>query len=468
MLLTISTTHQPATDLAWLLHKHPDKAQSFDISAGKVHIFYPKTTEEECTAALLLDLDAIDLVRKLKVPGDSLMLQHYINDRPFTASSFMSTAIAKVYSSALNGKCKDRPELLEQVWPFQVKLSAVKVSGGETVIRKIFEPLGYEVAVEQQILDDKFPDWGMSPYFTIELKNNISLQDLLTHLYILLPVFDKERHYWVSQNEIEKLLEKGEKWLNEHPEKEYIVRRYLKNIGALARTALARLEAVDIENKNEVEKEEESEAVKVLKERRVTLHQVRLETALAALKQSGASTIVDLGCGEGKLLKLLIREKQFKKILGMDVSFRSLKIAKERLYFENMAPKQKERIDLIQGSLTYKDDRLKGFDAAAIIEVIEHLDPERLQAFERVVFEQAKPQTIVLTTPNSEYNALYEFLPEGTFRHDDHRFEWSREEFQKWTEGICKRYSYTVEISGVGEEDEAFGTPSQMAVFSRV
>lgn len=461
MLLTISTTHQPATDLGWLLHKHPEKIQSFDLSAGKAHIFYPKATKEECTAALILDIDSIDLVRKLKVPGKNLMLQHYVNDRPYTASSFMSVAISKVYSSALNGKCKDRPELLNQAWPFCVKLSAVKVSGGETAIRKIFEPLGYEIIVEEQVLDAEFPEWGTSPYFTIDLKNNISLEDLLTHLYILLSVFDKERHYWVSQNEVDKLLEKGDKWLSTHPEKEFIVRRYLKNIGVLARDAMERLEQDSVK-----ETEGESEVKKKQEERRQGLHQVRLEAAKEALKKAGATTVVDLGCGEGKLLRLLLKERQFKKILGMDVSMRSLQIAKERLYLDNMAPKQKERIELIQGSLTYKDDRLKGFDAAAIIEVIEHLEPERLQAFERVVFEQARPEIIVLTTPNSEYNALYEFLPEGQFRHDDHRFEWSRSEFMEWTNDICERYGYTVEMSGVGEEGEKVGCPSQMAVFT--
>ena len=462
MLLTISTIHQPATDLGWLLHKHPERIQSFDISGGKAHVFYPEATEENCTAALLLDLNSIDLVRKLKIPGNDLMLQHYVNDRPFTASSFMSTAISKVYSSALNGKCKDRPELLNQAWPFTVELAAVKVIGGEITLRKVFEPLGYEVELEPQILDDQFPDWGMSPYYKVVLKNTISLQDLLSHLYILLSVFDKERHYWISTNEIDKLLEKGDKWLNDHPDKEFIVRRYLKNIGALARTALERLEGEPEATTNEIEP---SEAVKALEEKRQSLHQVRLETAAAALKKTGATTVLDLGCGGGKLLKLLLKEKQFRKILGMDVSFRSLKIAKERLYMENMSPKQLERIELIQGSLTYRDDRLKGFEAAAIIEVIEHLDLDRLAAFERVVFEITRPQHIVLTTPNSEYNELYEFLPEGEFRHDDHRFEWSRQEFKDWTESICQKYGYQVEISGVGEEDAMVGCPSQMAVF---
>ncbi|MEO0628800.1 MAG: methyltransferase domain-containing protein, partial [Bacteroidota bacterium] len=200
-------------------------------------------------------------------------------------------------------------------------------------------------------------------------------------------------------------------------------------------------------------------------DRKLSLHQQRLQRAFDELKKSGAKRVIDLGCGEGKLMRLLIRDKQFEKIVGMDVSYTELLKCKERLHWDDMAPRLRERLDLFQGSLMYRDERLSGYDAAAVVEVIEHLDENRLQAFERVLFEMARPKTIVLTTPNSEYNAKYEQLHAGSMRHDDHRFEWNRKQFWEWANAVAERNSYIVEITGVGESDEQFGSPSQIAVF---
>jgi 3' terminal RNA ribose 2'-O-methyltransferase Hen1 len=243
MLLKITTTHTAATDLSYLLHKHPAKLQSVELSQGNAHIFYPHADDKLCTVALLLDIDPIGLVRKSGESGpDSFGLGHYVNDRPYVASSFMSVAITKAFSTAMNGKCEKRPELVEQVMPFDVTVSVIPASkGGEFLIRKLFEPLGYTVSLEQYILDAKFPEWGQSKYFTLKLKGNLKLKELLSHLYVLIPVLDNEKHYWVNQHEVEKLLQKGEGWLKGHPEKEQIIKRYLRNISGLAKNALARL-----------------------------------------------------------------------------------------------------------------------------------------------------------------------------------------------------------------------------------
>ncbi|MGH8019474.1 MAG: methyltransferase domain-containing protein [Opitutaceae bacterium] len=186
---------------------------------------------------------------------------------------------------------------------------------------------------------------------------------------------------------------------------------------------------------------------------------------LAVLKASGAQSILDLGCGEGKLLRRLLGEKQFIRITGMDVSHRALGVAADKLRLEQLAPMQRERITLLHGSLTYRDQRLAGFDAAAVIEVIEHLDPPRLAAFERVLFECARPKTVVLTTPNREYNVMWKTLPAGRFRHRDHRFEWTRAEFRAWAEAMAARFGYGVRFMSIGPEDPAVGAPTQMAVF---
>lgn len=461
MLLNITTTHKPATDLGYLLHKHPDKLQSVDLSIGKAHIFYPENSDERVTASLLLDIDPIDMVRGGRnLSGKGFSLGQYVNDRPYVASSFMSVAIAKAFSTAMNGKCSKKPELVDIKMPFEVTISVLPApKGGETLIRKMFEPLGYKVELERHILDDKFVNWGDSKYFTLKLNHATTLQELLSHLYVMIPALDNDKHYYVSQNEIEKLLEKGKGWLSDHPEKEQITRRYLFNLTSLSRQALERLN--DDDESKELQEETDSEEVK----KKETLHQQRLSLVLSKLKESGSNSVLDLGCGEGKLIRMLLKEKQFSNITGMDVSYQELTKCKDRLHWDEMAPKQKERINLFQGALTYKDKRLEGFDAAAIVEVIEHLDENRLKSFERVVFECAKPKTVVLTTPNGEYNVLFENMEADTMRHTDHRFEWSRTEFETWAKKVAETNNYNVQFLPIGEEDEKVGAPSQMAIF---
>jgi 3' terminal RNA ribose 2'-O-methyltransferase Hen1 len=463
MLLTITTTLKPATDLGFLLHKHPDKFQSVDLSIGKAHVFYPDSSEDKTTIALLLDIDPIDMVRGARnLSGKEFTLGQYVNDRPYVASSFMSVALSKAFSTAMNGKCKDRPELVDTKLPFEVKIAVLPAPrGGEILIRKLFEPLGYQVKLQRHTLDDKFKDWGESKYFTVDLSNIITTKELLSHLYVLIPALDNDKHYFVSQNEIEKLLEKGKGWLETHPEKEQITRRYLINLGSLTRQALERLN-----DGEELELDEETELTQEEIKRKETLHQQRLSLVLEQLKKSGAETVLDLGCGEGKLLRMLIKEKQFSKIAGMDVSYNELTKAKDRMHWEEMAPKQKDRIELFQGALTYKDKRLEGFDAAAIVEVIEHMDENRLQSFERVVFELAKPKTVILTTPNAEYNKLFENMEAGTMRHTDHRFEWTRKAFEDWAKKVSEKNNYEVEFLPVGQEEEKVGAPSQMGIFT--
>jgi len=319
------------------------------------------------------------------------------------------------------------------------------------------------VSAEHHPLDEKFPEWGEGAYYTVELAKNVTLQDLLTHLYVLIPVLDSDKHYWVGKDEVEKLLRHGEGWLQAHPQREAIVSRYLRGFRKLTREALARLteeESLDPDAEQET-KEEQEQTV----EAPLCLHNIRLAQVVAELKACGAKRVLDLGCGEGKLIRELLKYGQFEEIVGMDVSYRSLETAAERLHFDTMPQNQKERIKLMQGSLMYRDKRLGGFDAAAVAEVIEHLDAPRLVAFERVLFEFARPKTIVLTTPNAEYNVKFETLPAGRFRHRDHRFEWTRGEFETWANEIGKRFGYTTEFKTIGEVDPHVGAPTQMGIF---
>ncbi len=467
MLLTLSTTHAPATDLGYLLHKNPARVQSFPMTFGAAHVFYPQADAECCTAALMIDIDPVALVRDRQgPPGRRYLLESYVNDRPYVASSFMSVAIAEVFGTALSGRCKDRPHLVETALSLTARISVLPCRGGEPLLRALFEPLGYVVQARRLPLDETVPEWGDSVYFHVQLDATLRLQDLLAHLYVLIPVLDDDKHYWVGDDEVDKLLKHGQRWLAAHPSKDLIARRYLKHQHHYARAALEQL--VDDQPGDPDEKAAEQDAEESVVEERVSLNQQRMGAVLAALKASGARRVLDLGCGEGRLIRALLDDKQFEQIVGVDVSHRMLEIAGEKLRLERMPPMQRERIKLLHGSLVYRDERLAGFDAAAVVEVIEHLDPPRLATFERVVFECAKPTTVVITTPNVEYNVKWESLPAGKMRHRDHRFEWTRAEFQAWANRAAQRFGYQVRFLPVGPVDEIVGSPTQMAVCSQV
>jgi 3' terminal RNA ribose 2'-O-methyltransferase Hen1 len=463
MLLTITTTHVPATDLGYLLAKNPAKLQTFALAYGQAHVFYPVATPERCTAALLLEIDPIGLVRG-RPRGDLGTMDQYVSDRPYVSSSFLSVAIAQVFGSALGGRSRERPELAESALPLEASLSALPCRGGEVFLRRLFEPLGYELHASRQALDPEFPEWGESPYFDVRLSARVRLQELLSHLYVLIPVLDDDKHYWVGEDEVEKLLAKGEGWLANHPEKDAIAHRYLKHRKYLARRALDRL--LGEEGLDPAEEDEQNAVGEEAVERTLSLNAARLEAVASALREVGASTVIDLGCGEGKLLERLLRDTAFARVVGVDVSPRVLEIAASRLHIDQMAPKQRARVELFQGALTYRDERFAGYDAAALIEVIEHVEPSRLGALERVVFEFARPGTVVVTTPNAEYNVRFENLPRGMFRHADHRFEWTREQFLDWTAKVSGRFGYDVRVLPVGEPDAEVGAPTQLAVFS--
>jgi 3' terminal RNA ribose 2'-O-methyltransferase Hen1 len=465
VLLTISTTHRPATDLGFLLHKHPDRLHAAELSFGVAHVFYPEATDERCTAAMTVEVDPVDLVRSRKGPkGGEGSLGQYVNDRPYAASSHLCVAINKLFGTALTGRSKERPELADTPIDLEVWLPALPVRGEEDLLARLFVPLGYEADATPLALDTEFPEWGESRYVDARLRATLRIKDLLEHLLVLIPVLDNVKHYWVNADEIDRLLRRGGAWLPEHPECELITRRYLRGHRALVTEALERL----LEGRDVAEEDDASEAEEEAVERPLSLNEQRIAAVLQAIVESGARRVVDLGCGSAKLISRLLRETDVEHVVGLDVSYRSLEIAARRLHLDTMTPRQRERVELLHGSLTYRDRRIEGFDAAVAEEVIEHIDLPRLASFERVVFQHAAPRTVIVTTPNREYNANFERLATtGRLRHGDHRFEWTRAEFAEWADGVAARHGYAVVRSGIGPEDEALGAPTQMAVFSR-
>lgn len=457
----------PATDLGFLLHKNPANVHQASLGFGEAYVFYPEANEDRCTAVLLLEVNPVELVRGKKdgkkdgKSGGGITLEDYVNDRPYAATSFLSVAMGRVFGTALSGRSQKREELVNERFRLEAEFAALPVRGGAAILEKLFAPLGYSIEAESLPLDTKFPEWGLSRYCRATLKTEATVHDFLSHLYVLLPVLDEDKHYYVGRDEVEKLLRHGEGWLAQHPEKELIVHRYLQRKRSLTNEALERLTGED------EGPEEESETQEEKLERPISLHQQRLDKVLDSLRALGARRVVDLGCGEGKLLLPLAKESQIEAILGMDVASRSLTIARDRIDRSHLAPRQKDKIQLIQGSVLYRDRRLQGFDAATIVEVIEHLDGPRLRAFERTVFSEAAPRHVILTTPNRDFNANFPGLADGTLRHRDHRFEWTREEFAAWTQHIVATYPYTVTFDQIGPADEQLGAPTQMAIFTR-
>lgn len=456
MLLTLTTTHTPATDLGFILHKHPDRVQIFPLPFGSAHIFYPEANAERCTIALLLDVDPVALVRGNR--GGEGMLSQYVNDRPYVASSLLCVAMGDVFSSAMAGICKKRPELVDLVLPLTVELPvvAVRAKAGLSLIQRLFEPLGYQVSAEPIANDNP-----ANSYLALKLSANLTVKQLLTHIYVLIPVLDNAKHYWIGNDEVSKLLRKGDGWLAQHPECELITTRYLRYQKSLTSAALEHLlQAVAPETTTQTEPDQAQ--VSEPSERQ-SLHTQRHSVIVQRLKASGAQRILDLGCGEGKLLRELLKESQFSVVVGMDLSTRSLAILQQRI--ERLPERQRQRLSLLHGSLLYRDARLKGFDAAAIVEVLEHLELGHLAAFEQTVFGFARPKLVLVTTPNREYNQLFPSLPADQLRHRDHRFEWTRTEFAAWVERVAASYNYRVSIEPLGPEDLNHGAPSQLGVF---
>lgn len=457
MYLSIATTCSPATDLGFLLMKHPDRVHEFELPFGRAVVLFPEANEARCEAALVLNVDPVGLVRG-RGEGDGL-LDQYVNDRPYAVSSLMSVALNRAFRTAMTGKSRERQALAEAAIPLEIKVTPLPVRGEDEIVRRMFEPLGWEAAVQR--IEGAH---GPSRYVELTLRGRMRLSDALGHLYVLIPVLDEEKHYWVGEDEIEKLIARGEAWLAEHPERERIVRLYLKGQRGLARQALARLAPEEAKAEGQAAghdgREEALEAP-------LRLHDVRLDAVAEALAAAGAKVVADLGCGEGRLIERLARDSRFERVVGIDASARALERAGVRLKKGQLGGLPEGRVILLHGALTYRDDRWHGADAAALVEVIEHLDRDRLPALADAVFGMARPKCVIVTTPNAEYNALFPALAAGSFRHPDHRFEWSRSEFRGWASSVADLYGYRVEHGGIGEPHPELGPVTQIGVFRR-
>jgi 3' terminal RNA ribose 2'-O-methyltransferase Hen1 len=368
------------------------------------------------------------------------------------------------------GRCAARPDLAGTALPLLIRIPALPSRGGPDLVDRFFAPLGWTVVADPVPLDPHVPEWGDSRYVDATLTATMPLDQALTQLYVLLPVLDDAKHYWVTQDEVDKLIRAAGSWLPDHPERDLITRRYVAHQRSLVLSAVERLAEIDVQATESVEDPAPPETAPAQHSDVApapALADQRRSAVLAQLHAAGATRVVDLGCGEGALVRMLLQDPAFTQVLGVDVSPRALELAQRRLQLDRMPDSQRARLTLLQSSLTYRDDRLAGFDAAVLMEVVEHLDPDRLPSLELSVFGHARPRTVLVTTPNAEFNARYERLRSGGFRNPDHRFEWTRAEFSGWAQAVAVRHGYSVRHVAVGEIDPELGPPTQLAVFTR-
>lgn len=470
MLVTLSTRGEAAPDLSHLLHKHPGRAQSFDLSVGTAHVFYPADTAEVCTAALLLEIDAVALARSKRYGADAQALSRYVNDRPYVSTSMLALAIGQVFRSAMAGKSESRPERAAAPMDLDVALTSVPSepdAHGVGLATRLFAPLGWAVEETRRPLDDTRPEWGDARTVELRLRGSVRLSEALRQLTVLLPVLDDAKHYWVGDDEVGKLLRRGEGWLAEHPLRDLITTRSLAHQRSLVEDATSRLLGLD-ETSAATADGAAATTDRTEAAAETPLYRRRAEAVLTALADTGARTVADVGCGEGALLRHLVADRTFTTVIGTDVAPRELERAERRLHLDEASDEQRARVRLLQSSVTYSDDRIAGLDAIVLMEVVEHVDPERLPALETSVFAAARPTAVVVTTPNAEHNVRFERLAAGRFRHADHRFEWTRDEFRAWATAVGDRHGYTTEFRPVGDDDPEVGPPTQLALFRRL
>ncbi|KAA9268247.1 3' terminal RNA ribose 2'-O-methyltransferase Hen1 [Corynebacterium amycolatum] len=441
-----SSPGESARDLGFILRKHPDRVHEAELKFGVARVFFPTATDAECTAALWVDIDRDELLKLKQYRADTFNLTGYINDRQWAASSLLTVALKSVFSTAM---------VMEKTSPYDetpsdLTATVAAVPGTEEEIRALFEPLGWKVTCDffNNIAGQKF-----SP--TVTLTGRATVRDLLNHLYILLPVLDGGKHYWVDDREIDKLAARAQDWLPEHPQREKILKRYLADQKGLVNEAVVKLAgeagAIELASGDQTAK---------------PLNRQRQDRVLREVFSLRPRSVVDIGCGSGVLLGPMLENPRIAQIVGTDVSVGELRKAHKALNLDRMPERQAARVELFQSSVTYADERIANMDVAILMEVIEHVDADRLPALENNVFGLARPQYVIVTTPNSDYNACYPNLAPGQFRHLDHRFEFSRVEFRQWANGVADKFGYLVDFDGIGDVHETYGQPTQMAVFS--
>ncbi|MGM0845103.1 MAG: 3' terminal RNA ribose 2'-O-methyltransferase Hen1 [Bacillota bacterium] len=446
MQLTIRASGAEAEVISFLLAKNPNNIYERSQNGHLVRMFYSKFTKEEVEVTLFVTPDPIELSRNSSEKYD---ITSYINDREFAVSSIFCTFLRSALGTALNGKPKDEyAPWVNHAFSLKLEFGPLASSLSDQQIIGLYEPLGYEVEITYGEADYNLDLKTKSSVRYITLKGLTTLQNGLRQLVVLIPVLDNYKHYYIDEKEIEKIERYGEGWLDHHPQREFILQKAL------------RFKEIYSQVDNRIAEGDKKESPI-----KVRLNDLRYEKIIHHINRlEKKESIVDFGSGEGKLSLRLGFVNGVKEIIAVEPSESAALKALKR--FEKAA--QKEDILMpttMMGSLFYFDERLKGKDVMILCEVIEHIDEYRLPKIMNTILNDYKPGVLMITTPNQEYNQVYD-MSEG-YRHSDHRFEWTREEFYQWCNQQNTAENYELVFDGIGEEHERYGFPTQMCIFTR-
>ena len=420
MQLSIYSKTKEAKAISYLLAKNPNNVYERYSKNHAVRFVYHKMSDEELYATIFVTPDPLALVNHEKAYD----ITHYINDREFAVSTIFLSLIRSALGTALNGKPKEEYETyVQQPFPFTFEIGPVSTSMSDEDIYALWQPLGYDVSI-QVISNEK------RARFLI-LTNTITLQQALQQIFILIPVMDDYKHYFIDEKEQERLERYGEGWLDTHPMRNIIYKRALRFRHLL----------------NEAPKEKHT-----------SLNTMRYEAIVNQVKQLQHSIVIDMGAGEGKLTEQLAQIKTIDKLYAVDPSNAALMKMTKRFSDAEFSV-----TPTIQwGSLYYEEDNFRKADVFILCEVIEHINEDRLPQLMHLITDTYAPKSIIITTPNAEYNRVYELQQ---MRHDDHRFEWTRAQFKAWCSKVSPQYE--LHFEGIGVEHPAYGTPTQMCVMTR-
>ncbi|MEK4148209.1 3' terminal RNA ribose 2'-O-methyltransferase Hen1 [Robertmurraya sp. FSL W8-0741] len=450
MQLTIRASGQDVQVLSYLLAKNPNHLYERQVNNHFVRMFFSKFSKEEVEVTFFVTPDPIELSRN---NSERYEITSYINDREFVVSSIFCTFLRSALATALNGKPHEEYEhWVNHRFNLQFSFGPLSSQLSDNDIIELFAPMGYKTTISAGEIDYhmNFKTKSSARYITVE--GLTTLQMGLRQLFVLIPVLDNYKHYYIDDKEIEKLERYGEGWLDAHPQREFILRQALrfKDLYSL----------VEKQTEKGSNNQDNNDEIRTMR-----LNDLRYEKIIDSIRQIPfKDSIVDFGSGEGKLSVQLGFIEGVKEILAVEPSeSASIKALKR---YEKMARKENFLMpEQIIGSLFYFDERLKNKDIVILCEVIEHIDKHRLPKIMKTILNDYKPKVVMITTPNQEYNKVYKMNEE--YRHPDHRFEWTRDEFREWCEIQNGKNDYELTFDGIGEEHELYGTPTQMCLFMR-
>ncbi|AYV66644.1 MULTISPECIES: methyltransferase domain-containing protein [Niallia] len=449
MQISLKVYGEHARMVSHLIAKNPHNLYERKEKGGLVRIVFTKNEEHEVQILFFVTVDNMELTKN---QTNFSSITHYINDRESAVSSIFCSVLRKAVGTALNGKPKDEfKEWVNYSFPLEITFGPLSTKLTNHELAELFEPLGYELTIEngKVLLPKSFAKKSSAKFITLKAKQTI--QDCFRHLFVLIPVMDQYKHYYIDEKEVDKLKRYGEGWLSSHPKRNEIIKESLVFSDLIEKSRL-------IESKPSEEKQAPLTKKK-------SLNQWRYEKIIETVKKlPHNSRIVDMGAGEGKLTAQLGFISGIEELIAVDPSEREQLKAKKRI--EALVDKPDFLLPTFKwGSLFYYDSELEKKDIFILCEVIEHIDENRLGKVFDTIFTKYKPYHVIVTTPNQDYNAVYDM--NEAKRHSDHRFEWTQQQFEEWTKYWESHANYKVQIDGIGEYIEGYGYPTQMAIFSQ-